>query len=216
MQSERVALSFVRLLLAVMVCLPMACVGGPTSSSEPERLLVRKPCRLSGEPSDPLAGPPGSLVVLVFVTQDCPIANAFVPEIRRIWSRFEPAGVRFFHVQCDGRITLEAARAHAEAYELGDRVIIDTDHVLVRRVGAEVSPEAFVLKLAADGAEPTTLYAGRIDDRFVDFGTRRKEPTTHDLADAIERALKGTGDASPRTRAIGCYLTGLSRQDDHP
>jgi len=53
------------------------------------------------------------------------------------------------------------------------------------------------------------IYRGRVDDLYVDFGQARAEPTTHDLADAIESTLLGKSVANPRTQAIGCLIADL-------
>ncbi len=46
--------------------------------------------------------------VLLFVTTDCPVANAFAPEINRIVSDYGPRGVAFTRVYTDVTLTPEA------------------------------------------------------------------------------------------------------------
>jgi hypothetical protein len=53
------------------------------------------------------------------------------------------------------------------------------------------------------------VYHGRIDDRFIDFGKSRTQPTTHDLSSAIEAVLAGKQVSSAVTKAIGCYISDL-------
>jgi hypothetical protein len=43
----------------------------------------------------------------------------------------------------------------------------------------------------------------------VDLAKPRPQPTTHDLADAIEATLQGRPVAVPRTKAIGCLIADL-------
>jgi hypothetical protein len=133
--------------------------------------------------------------------QDCPIANAYVPQINRLAAEFGPRGVRWFVVQVDPQLKEEAARKHAEEYSLKPPVILDGGQKLVREAGATRTPE-----VAVYSPKRELLYRGRIDDRYVDFGKRRPEPMTHDLREALEAILAGRPVARPRTEPIGCDI----------
>ena len=74
----------------------------------------------------------------------------------------------------------------------------------MKYTGVEVTPEAVVL--AKDGE---VLYRGRIDDRWVDLGTRRPRATRHDLEEAIEAILAGRPPPPAPGRAVGCYIEPL-------
>jgi hypothetical protein len=67
-----------------------------------------------------------------------------------------------------------------------------------------VTPEAAVFD-----ARGRVVYRGRIDDRYVDFGLDRPEPTSRDLERAIQDLLAGRSVAVPRTQAVGCILADL-------
>ena len=98
-------------------------------------------------------------------------------------------------------------------YESG--VLLDPTYSLVKLTGVEVTPEAAVF--APDGPTDAQsgssahrmVYRGRIDNRFVDFGKARPSATTHELRDALEAILEGRPIASPRTRAVGCFIPDL-------
>ena len=68
--------------------------------------------------------------------------------------------------------------------------------------GVKVTPEVAVVLPSGEIA-----YRGRIDDRVVDFGVTRPEPTKHDLEEALERALSGQRAAPAEAPAIGCSIT---------
>ncbi len=144
---------------------------------------------------------------VIFVLHDCPIANAFAPEINRLVREFEPRGVRFFVVQVDPDLSTEAARAHARDYGYVCPVLLDRAHALVTRLRATVTPEAFLVE-----PEGKVLYRGRIDDRFVELGKRRQEPTRRDLREAIEAVLAGKPVVEPATKAVGCFIPSLKRK----
>src|SRR5262249_46510723 len=54
--------------------------------------------------------------VLIFYLQDCPICNGYAPEINRIAETF--TNFAFYIVQVDPDLKLEAAKRHAQQYEL--------------------------------------------------------------------------------------------------
>lgn len=153
---------------------------------------------LDGASHRPLA-PGGAPTVLLFITTDCPIANAYAPEIGRLVA--DHPDVRFFLVHVDPDVTPDDARAHARDFDLPGPILIDTDHALVRRTGATVTPEAVVL--APDGA---IAYRGRIDDWFVELGRKRPRPTKRDLRAALAAVQAGDPVANARTTPVGCLI----------
>ena len=72
---------------------------------------------------------------------------------------------------------------------------------------ARITPEAAVW-VPSRGAW-RLVYHGRIDDRYLDFGKWRAEPTRHDLAEAIGAALSGKPVRESVTKAIGCSIADL-------
>jgi hypothetical protein len=153
--------------------------------------------------SSPKADPPkGGASVLFFITSDCPIANSFAPEIKRIVADYRPRGVTFSMVYTDLQQTLEAAVRHASDYGYDSRVRLDAGRVLSRQYGVSVTPEAVLLDSAGE-----RRYRGRIDDRYLAPGQYRLKPTTRELRDAIEAVLEGRPVAVAETKAAGCPLT---------
>lgn len=141
-------------------------------------------------------------IVLYYVTTDCPLSNAYAPEMNRIEEAYTPRGVRFYAVQGDSTIADDAVRQHAREFAYRFPVLIDPQQALAHHTGATVTPEAVVL--SHDGA---VLYLGRIDNRVEDFGKVRLEATEFDLRDALDAFLAGRPVARPHTRAIGCAIT---------
>ena len=50
------------------------------------------------------------------------------------------------------------------------------------------------------------LWHGRIDDRYLTFGTQRPAATRHDLADALNAALAGRQPTAPPAPPVGCAI----------
>ncbi len=145
-------------------------------------------------------------LLLVFSRQDCPIANAYAPRIERIYKKYQSHGIHCILVQTDSSATLETLQRHAREYQYTLPVVHDPSHALVDGFQATLTPQAALID--RDG---TTLYLGRIDDQYVDFGKKRREPEHHDLEEAIDAFLAGAPIAQPRTPSVGCVIERPSR-----
>ncbi len=155
---------------------------------------------LSGNPLHAI-DPHAKASVLVFVLHDCPIANSYIPLLNRLNESYRSRGVQMIVVESDPQITLDQARKHAEEFQIGLPVVIDSEHAWVKLAMAKKTPEAVVF---SPGGE--VLYRGRIDDQYVGFGKRRMEVTKHDLQDALEAILADRRVPNAAAEAIGCYI----------
>ena len=179
--------------------------GQPTSAEATSAENTSSFVDLEGARHRPLDVEGAKAHVIVFATVDCPIANAYSPEVSSIVRDYTSKGVRFFIVHIDPDVAVERAQRHAQEFDLACPVLRDPGHELVRHCGATVTPEAAVLK--PDGS---MAYRGRIDDLFADLGRKRRAPRTRDLRDALDAVLEGRTVATPRTQAIGCYIPTLA------
>ncbi|MGE3309199.1 MAG: redoxin domain-containing protein [Limisphaerales bacterium] len=156
---------------------------------------------LEGRSRSPLDLGAEDFGVFVFLSNDCPVANRYAPEIRRIAGKFEGKRVRFWMVHPLESETLESIRAHAKEYELPGTVVHDPGGTLARCLGITVTPEVAVVD-----RQTTILYRGRIDDRYPALGQQRRRPTRRDLVEALSAVLAGEPVDAPRTKAVGCSL----------
>ena len=147
-------------------------------------------------------------VVLVFVTTDCPIANYYQPTLTTLTKQFAKKGIPFFQLHADPEAKVDVLRKHADEYKIAAPVIHDRDQVFAKRVGARVTPEAFLISRKGE-----IVYRGRIDDLYADFGKRRRVPRNHDLRDAIEHFVDGKDIKKSKTRAVGCYIPYRTRKN---
>jgi len=156
---------------------------------------------LNGQAHAPLKQPEKKATVLFFLLPDCPVSNAYMPEIKRICKDYEAKKVASFVVHADPDVTTEHARKHAKEYGYTCPVLRDPSHVLVKATGVKMAPEVAVL-----GSDGKVLYRGRIDDLYVDYGKRRPAPTQRDLRDALDAILQGKAVPVSKEKVIGCYL----------
>lgn len=143
--------------------------------------------------------------VFVFVATDCPNSNTYAPVLARLYREYSPRGVAFFNVYSDPQETAATVRRHDADFQVPYAALLDPQVKLARQTGARSTPEVVVL--APDG-EP--LYRGRVDDRFVDFGKTRYQPTENDLQDALDQILRGKAVTHPVTHVLGCAIPGIS------
>ncbi len=158
-----------------------------------------------------LAGPQGQLVALVFVSTECPIANAMLPDLVEIAKHASERGVAFHLVYPSTWQTREDLLAHAREFGLAtatnarNMLLADPSHTLVHLAGVTVVPEAAIFRCDGRGGGEL-VYRGRVNDLYVGIGRRRPSISSHDLRDAIDACLAGQPLAQPFPKAVGCFI----------
>lgn len=173
----------------------VACAASCSAAVDHPRALG-----LDGTTNDPLTVPKGRVHVLVFTSHECPIANSYAPTLRELATSWQHAPVDLYLLHVDPDLDAATARAHATAYELPGTILFDRHQAIARTLGVTTTPEAVVL------TTDDVAYRGRIDDQWAALGARRPAAATHDLADAVQRALHGERTPLPHPKAIGCLL----------
>src|SRR5579863_3223188 len=138
---------------------------------------------LDGRRVNPLATK-GKAVVFIFVSTDCPIANRYAPEIKRLAAFYRERDVALWLVYADRREDVTKIQTHLKEYGYKIAALRDPSHRLVARCHVTKTHEAAVF--APDGRE---VYRGRIDDRFTGYGKSRSEPQHRDLQEALDAVL---------------------------
>ncbi len=174
---------------------------------------------IHGKPVTPLAcAGREKAAVIIFITTDCPIANAYAPEIGRIVKEYAARGIRFTLAHVDPALGEKEAAKHAAEYgydrianssaggESGSSVTLvnDRKHALVTAAKATTTPEAAVF-----GPDGDLLYRGRINNLYAALGDKRAKATAHDLRDALDAILAGKKPAPSRTDPVGCSIEPL-------
>ena len=154
---------------------------------------------LDGTTVTPLAAPSG-VTLLLFVTTDCPIANRYAPEVRRIHEAFGDRVTFWLVYAGTDRPTAELAAHHA-SFGFSFDAVRDPEGALVAATGVTVTPE-----VAVYAADQQLIYRGRIDDQYVEFGVTRAVPATRDLRDVLAGLVAGERLTFTETQAVGCYI----------
>ena len=158
-----------------------------------------------GTVCSPLSGEPGDVIVLLFASPDCPIANAIAPEIERLHRSAAESGGRFYFVHARSDVTAERATTHAIEYGITSPVLLDTSQLLVAEMHATVTPEIVVLRFGDDG-QPVTVYQGLVNNLYASLGNRRDQATEHYGREAIVAAVSGHTVEPSYRKPLGCFL----------
>ena len=186
-------------LLTFMLILSML----PSSSSASDPDAVWEFTDIEGKTHRPFEDESTRGIVLVFISTDCPIANSYQPLLQRLANAHSKNGIRFFLIHPHPDLTVEQARRHASEFKVKTPVVIDSQQTISRRVGATITPQAFVVVRGQE--EP--VYQGRIDNLYAGYGKKRTSATTHDLADALDAVAANQPVARPKTKPVGCYIS---------
>ncbi len=142
----------------------------------------------------------GKTVVLFFVGLECPVANAYAPEVMAQKNTSKDEKLLWLGVHSEPGVTKEAATKHAAEYKLTMPILLDGEQKLAAAVGAQKLGQVVVLQ------NLQVVYRGRIDDRFATNGKRRDEPSTHELRDVLAALAENKSVPVAETTAYGCPI----------
>jgi hypothetical protein len=185
--------------LAVLAILALA-LGCAAADAPQEAPRWWRQLAIKGLDGAPLV-PAGRRIVVVFISAECPVSNAYIPVLNQLASDFSGRGFAFVGAYVDPESALPALREHARAYAISISTADDREHRLVKASSATVTPEAVVF--SEDGA---VLYRGRIDDRVGDLGFARPAAVHNDLRDVLEAIAAGKAGPFPPKPGFGCFI----------
>lgn len=160
------------------------------------------PVNASGQGQVPFSDLTGTrATAIVFVGTACPISNGYAPDYARLDRDLKAKGGRLVLVYSNPGDIAEAD-AHAARFGLGDVTrILDEDQSLMKRFGATMTPEAFVLD-----EKRIMRYCGSIDDKYVERGKPRGKVQAKFLEQAADQVIAGKFVLNPRTEPFGCSI----------
>jgi thiol-disulfide isomerase/thioredoxin len=150
----------------------------------------------------PLSPAAGEINLVFFIASGCPVSSRYAPEMDRIAADYAGKRVHTFFVFADSSMKVAAARESLESFHPKSRVpaIIDRGLALTTAAGITVTPEVAVYTSAG------RVYRGRIDDLYINIGEARRQPTQHDLRNALDASIAGRPVARAETTAVGCFI----------
>src|SRR5262249_55779128 len=103
-----------------------------------------------------------TVVVLVFLGTECPLAEAYAQRLAELARDFRKPRVACFGVDATQQDGPVAIGRFAEKHGLPFPMLKDVGNILADRIGAERTPEVFVLDESR-----AVVYQGRIDDQYA-------------------------------------------------
>ncbi len=138
----------------------------------------------------------GKGVVLIFISTRCPVSNAYNERMVALASEYEGKGFTFLGINANKAEDTAEMAEHAAKHGWSFTVLKDKGNVIADRLGASVTPEAYVID--SDGI---LRYHGRIDDSQDPSGIQHR-----DLKAALDALLAGQEVARKEAKAFGCSI----------
>jgi alkyl hydroperoxide reductase subunit AhpC len=136
------------------------------------------------------------VTVVVFLSTVCPVSNSYNLRMKELYRDYAPKGVKFQFLNANQNESQVEVEDHTRSVGFPFPVMKDANNVIADRLGAEYTPESFVID-----REGVVRYRGRIDDAQNPARVRQSS-----LRLAIDAVLAGRDAPTPETKAFGCTI----------
>ncbi|MCX6620676.1 MAG: redoxin domain-containing protein [Acidobacteria bacterium] len=133
--------------------------------------------------------------VVIFVSVNCPVSNAYNERMNALYKAHSSKGVKFVFINSNANETREAVEEHARRH-FAFPVYKDPNNVVADRFGAQSTPEVYLLNAAG-----TLVYHGHIDD-----SQQPERVRVNTLRNSLEAVTAGRPLPVSETRAFGCAI----------
>jgi peroxiredoxin len=141
-----------------------------------------------------LAGKKGT--VLLFIAVQCPVSNAYNERMEKLAQDYKAKGITVIGINSNVKEDADAVRGHAAENKLSFPILKDPSNKIADKLGASVTPEAYLL----DGSNKL-IYHGRIDN-----SRNGDNIESTDLRNAIDASLAGKAVEKTEAKAFGCTI----------
>ena len=136
------------------------------------------------------------VTVVVFISTVCPVSNSYNLRMKELYRVYAPKGVKFEFLNANQNESPAEVEDHARSVGFPFPVMRDSNNVMADRLGAEYTPESFVID-----RQGVVRYHGRIDDAQNPARVRQNS-----LRLAIDAVLAHGEVPTPETKAFGCTI----------
>jgi len=140
--------------------------------------------------------------VFVFMSGECPISRTYFPvlnDLYREWGKNEK-DVQLLGVWADVTQTPQDVAKIVKEFSLEFPILLDRDASLGKALQPTTVPEVYVLDKHGE-----VSYRGRIDDRFLQLGSRKPEASEATLKEAVAKVAASLPVPQPYAKPVGCY-----------
>jgi peroxiredoxin/mono/diheme cytochrome c family protein len=139
-------------------------------------------------------------IVLVFLGNECPVSNLYVPRLNELNNEYRKKGVVFLGINSNAHETGEDVGKYVADRGIEFPVLKDPDNLVADSALVERTCEVIVL----DGFA-RMRYRGAIDDQYVQ-GKGKDAPDHRYLHDALTALLDNQKLNVPATKVAGCLI----------
>jgi peroxiredoxin/mono/diheme cytochrome c family protein len=139
--------------------------------------------------------------VIVFLSCECPMSNAYVKPIGDLVAKYKDKGVAVIGINANKEESTTQIAAHAKEFGITIPILKDDDLVAAKLLGVKVNPEAVVLD-----DKFVVRYRGRIDDGYTERMRPAPKTTRFDVTAALDELLVGKPVSVAYAQAFGCPL----------
>jgi len=133
---------------------------------------------------------------LIFISAQCPVVKDYMERISKLAADYSARGVTVVGIYSNATESKDDIKAHAAANNLTFTILRDSGNKIADQLGAERTPEVFLLDAANK-----LVYHGRIDNhRNITL------VNANDLRDAIDATLAGKPVVKTEAAAFGCTI----------
>ena len=140
--------------------------------------------------------PENKFTVIMFVSTECPVSNAYNGRMLNLFTTYSVQGVGFLGVNANKAETMQDIRKHAREKGFKFPVLKDELNKVADLYSAQVTPETFVLD-----SYGKLVYHGRIDDN-----RDLEKVEVNDLGLALDALLMKTTPPKTEAKAFGCSI----------
>jgi peroxiredoxin len=134
--------------------------------------------------------------VLIFISVQCPVSNAYNERMEKLAQDYKARGINVIGVNANATESAADVKAHAASHNLTFLILKDNGNKLADALGAEHTPEAYLL----DNSNKI-VYRGRIDN-----ARNPSNISSSELRDAMDAVLAGKPIARTSVPAFGCSI----------
>jgi len=134
--------------------------------------------------------------VLIFIAVQCPVSNAYNERMEKLAQDYKAQGITVIGVNANNTEPADAVKAHAAEKHLTFTILKDPGNKLADRLGAQFTPEAYVLD-----ANNKLVYHGRIDN-----SRDASQVNSSELREALDALLAGKSIEKTTSKAFGCTI----------
>lgn len=143
--------------------------------------------------------------VYLFLGEECIISQQYTLLLKRLHSEYANSELNFIGLFPNPSSNLEKMAKFQEQYALPFELKLDPLQHKMDEFQVKVTPEVVVF----DRLKIEVLYQGRIDNTFFRVGKKRTITTTSELEDVLVSIKEKQPIVSPKTIAVGCFITPL-------